>query len=108
MHEAGLASSVADAMRRNGLDQEGPPVRLIVRGGHTEEAAFDASLRLHLQLRLPELDPSRLTIVHAPRPASCIACGGSFMADTTETPCPTCGAPGLMQPGPESIELEWT
>jgi len=108
MHEAGLAASVADAMRKHGLDREGPPVRLIVHGGHTEDDAFDGALRLHLGMCLPELDPERVTIVHAPRPATCAGCGRMFTAASTDDPCPACGGPGFVHPSVESIELEWS
>jgi hypothetical protein len=37
-----------------------------------------------------------------------VACGGPFEAQSAETPCPTCGAPGLLLPTPESIEIEWS
>jgi Zn finger protein HypA/HybF involved in hydrogenase expression len=107
MHEAGLAAAVADALRRHGLDREGPAVRLVVQGGHTAPEAFDDALRLHLGLCLPELDPGRLEIVHAPREAICAACGTTFTAAGPEEACPSCGGPGIARSGPESIELEW-
>jgi Zn finger protein HypA/HybF involved in hydrogenase expression len=108
MHEAGLAASVAEAIRTNRLDREGPPLRLVVRGGHTSVGAFDASLLMHLSLCLPELDPARVTIVHAARPAACPGCGSSFTATTMDDACPSCGGPALVPPTPESVVLEWT
>jgi Zn finger protein HypA/HybF involved in hydrogenase expression len=107
MHEAGLAASVADAMRAHALDRDGPPVRLVVHGGHTTNEAFDAALRLHLLLCLPELDPARLAIIHAPREVTCASCGRSFTAISGEEACASCGGPGIAGPSVESIELEW-
>lgn len=108
MHEAGLAASIAETLRQHGLDATGPPIRLVVRGGHGVEAAFDDALRLHLELRLPTLDQGRVTIVHQPRDATCVTCGSVFQATSVDTPCPACGGPGLSRPTPESVEVEWT
>ena len=108
MHEAGLAASVADALRRRGLDRSGPRVRLTVHGGHDDANGFDEALRLHLGLALPGFDMRRLAIAHAPREAVCGGCGEPFQAVSSETPCPVCGAEGLILPTPESIELEWS
>jgi hypothetical protein len=108
MHEAGLAASVADALHQRGFDQEGPSVRLLVHGGHDDAAAFDDAFRFHLGLALPGFDQRRLVIRHAPGAAVCIACGGPFEAPSAESPCPACGAPGLLLPTPESIEMDWS
>jgi Zn finger protein HypA/HybF involved in hydrogenase expression len=108
MHEAGLAASIAETLRRHGLDAKGPPIRLIVRGGHSAEAAFDDALRLHLELSLPNLDVGRVTIVHQPREATCVACGATFAAAALDSSCPICGGPGLSRPTPESVDVEWT
>jgi len=108
MHEAGLAASVAEALRRHGLDQSDAPVRVTVHGGHDDAAGFDDALRLHLGVALPGFDMRRLAIGHAPREAVCGRCGELFQAASSETRCPTCGAEGLILPTPESIELEWS
>ena len=106
MHEAGLAASVADALRQRGLEREGPSVRLVVHGGHDDAAAFDDALRLHLGLALPGFDQRRLKIRHTAAIAMCVGCGEPFKARSAETPCPACGSPGLRLPTPESIEIQ--
>lgn len=106
MHEARLAASVADTLRRRGLASGGASVRLVVHGGHDETTAFDEAFRLHLGVALPAFDQRRLTIRHSPAIAVCVGCSQPFTASTSETPCPACGAPGLRLPTPELIELE--
>lgn len=109
MHESALAASVADAVRRLDLERSTAPIRLTVYGGHTAATAFDDALLLHLAMQLPSVDSARISIVHAPRRATCLGCGASFetTAPDGEISCPTCEAPGLVRPTPESIELEW-
>jgi hypothetical protein len=108
MHEAGLAASVADALRLRGLELEGPSVRLVVHGGHDDMDAFDDAFRLHLGMALPGFDQERLAIRHSPAIAVCVGCGQPYKARSSETRCPACGAPGLRLPTPESIEIETT
>jgi len=106
MHEAGLAASVADALRRRGLERDDTRLRLLVHGGHDDAAAFDDAFRLHLAMALPGFDQERLVIRHTPVMAVCVGCGQPFTTRSPETPCPACGAPGLRLPTPESVEIE--
>jgi Zn finger protein HypA/HybF involved in hydrogenase expression len=104
MHEAGLAMAVAEALRDE--RRAGDRVRLLVAGGHGRPEEFDASLRLHLALADPALDPTELEIVHLPTDRLCVGCGRSFRALAADEPCPTCGSAGLAVPGPERIDLQ--
>jgi Zn finger protein HypA/HybF involved in hydrogenase expression len=104
VHEAGIARTIADAIRDHGID--GVPVRVLVTGGHDVPADFDASLRFHLEVVAPGLDPDRLTIVHRPAPRWCPSCGTSSDGLPGGT-CPGCGGPTLGSSSDESIELEW-
>ena len=107
MHEAGLASAVADALRREGVATlDGPRVRLLVTGGHAEPDDFDAAFRLHLASVAPELAGADIEIVHLPRERLCASCGESFVAVTSAEPCPRCGGGGLPLPTPETVEIE--
>jgi len=106
MHEAGIAASLLAALREAGLEDGGPPLRVIVRGGHDDPPGFDAALRLHLSAGAPQLDQARLEIVHEPVEATCIDCARPFPALSPATACPACGGSGLVPPRPETVELE--
>ena len=108
MHEGGLAASVAEALQERHLDRDGPAVRMIVHGGHDDASAFDDAFRLHLGMVLPDFDQRRLTIQHTARRAVCVGCAQPFEASAPDAPCPACGAPGLVLPTPESIEMVWS
>ena len=103
MHEAGLAEAIAATIRQAGL--LGGSVRILVRGGHDEPAAFDAALRSHLVANLPELDPAAVSIVHEPSEHWCVGCGRTFLA-VWGGPCPDCGGPGLALEMEGSIDVE--
>lgn len=105
MHEAGIAVAVAAEIRDRGLDPA--LVRVLVRGGHDDPAAFEAAFRAQLELAGPGLDLDRVTIVRLPTARLCIHCGGSFVAVEADAPCPSCGGPGLSAHSHETIELEW-
>jgi hypothetical protein len=108
MHEAGLARAVAATLRTAGLLRpEHPPIRLIVSGGAHGASGFDAALLLHLQVAAPELDLTRLDIVHAPVAHHCLDCGSTFTDSGPDPCCPTCGGPGLAPAEPEHVDLEW-
>ena len=62
MHEAALASAVAQAISERGLS--GVRIRLFVSGGHADVDAFDAALRFHLAASDPEIDLDAITIEH--------------------------------------------
>lgn len=104
MHEAGIARAVAGAIR----DQAAPDdlIRLFVTGGHGQPEDFDAALRLHLALALPDRDPAAFEIVHRPTSRLCPACAVTFDGIRPLDPCPTCGSPGLETPVSEEIDLE--
>jgi Zn finger protein HypA/HybF involved in hydrogenase expression len=107
MHEAGLAASVADTLRRagaDGSDRTDRTVRLVVHGGHGSPDAFDAALRLHLASQLPDLGAA-IEIRHAPHPTMCVACGAPFER-LGDDPCPLCGGAGLPLATPETIDVE--
>lgn len=104
MHEAGLASAVAEALRQESLD--GARVRLLVSGGHSHPHDFDGSFLMHLVATAPELEGVPFEIVHLPFPRLCVGCGARFDAVTEETPCPTCGSSGLPVATPERLEIE--
>ncbi len=107
MHEAALADAVASRLRREGLlNGSHPPVRIVVSGGHTDAASFDAALLLHLTIAAPELIPGQLDIIHRPRRYLCGRCGSAF-SDLDEASCPSCGGPGISPRQPEQVEIEW-
>lgn len=106
MHEAGLARGVARALRQRGLRLA--DVRLSVRGGHHDPAAFDAELREHLADALPE-DASNIGSLEIRRVAFghlCLGCGREFEAAEIEAACPSCGASSLPSITDEEIEIE--
>lgn len=105
MHEAALASAVADAITSRGM--HGKPVRLLVSGGHADQHAFDAALRFHLEGCEPAIDTGSLTIVHLPVERPCLACGRLFAAIGLAADCPHCGGIGLARPGPERVQIEF-
>lgn len=107
MHEARIAASVADALRRSGQDRGDTPILVRVHGGQHDPAAFDAALRQHLTAQLPTLASARLRIHHEPVEALCSACLRAFHAAAPGAGCPDCGAEGVTVPSPERIELEW-
>lgn len=104
MHEARLAHAVAAEIRGRGLRAAG--LRLVVSGGHGDEMAFDAAMRLHLAATLPDLDAAAIAIVHRPVARLCGGCGGVFVAPRPADPCPACGGDGVVIPTPERIEVE--
>lgn len=103
MHEAGLATAVVGAIREHGL--AGRHVRVVVTGGHDDPGAFDESLRFHLQLSGPELDLSRIEIVHLPSDRWCPSCGHRFAA-VGDADCPSCGRATMAERTEERVELE--
>lgn len=105
MHEAGIAAAVAAEIRARGLDPA--RVRLVVSGGHGDEAAFDAALRTHLAGIAPDLVLDGLAIEHVPVTRICGRCAAPFQAALAADPCPVCGGPGVAVPQPERVELEW-
>jgi Zn finger protein HypA/HybF involved in hydrogenase expression len=104
MHEAGLAASVATALRRAGAETSGRTVRLTVRGGHGTPSDFDAALRLHLASQLPDF-AGPIEITHAPQATLCVGCGEPFERVGDEA-CPRCGGSGLPLATPETIDVE--
>ena len=105
MHEAALASALADAITSRGL--QGKPVRLLVSGGHADHDAFDAALRFHLEAGETAVDTGTLTIIHLPTERPCLACGRLFAAVGLAADCPHCGGIGLARPGPEQVQIEF-
>jgi Zn finger protein HypA/HybF involved in hydrogenase expression len=103
MHESGLATAVAGALRAQALD--GARVRLYVTGGHAEPDDFDVSFRFHLAAAAPDLDHVAVEIVHLPGDRGCIGCGRTFAATSGDEPCPTCGGAGLPMQAAERIEI---
>ena len=104
MHEAGIARSIARALREQTLD--GRRVVLHVRGGNHAPEAFDSSLLFHLQLEAPELDPAALEIVHDAAARLCVGCGREFPAARPDEPCPRCGGSSLPLLDHEQVEIE--
>ena len=105
MHEAALASAVANAISSRGL--QGRPVRLLVSGGPSDHDSFDDALRFHLETTVPTIDCDTLTIIHLPVERPCMACGQPFGAVGRVADCPRCGGVGLAPPGPERVEIEF-
>jgi len=104
MHEAALASALAGEISARGLN--GRAVRVLVSGGHSDAAAFDDALRMHMAAIDPALDLSAISIDHVPEERPCLSCGESFAAVGMVASCPHCGGSGLTAPRPERIELE--
>ena len=102
MHEAGLAARIVGVIERSGGSAE-RGIRLLVRGGHGDPDAFDASLRLHLAAHRAAL--AAVEIVHLPAPALCASCGMTYERRLDE-PCPECGGPALPGIGEERVEVE--
>jgi Zn finger protein HypA/HybF involved in hydrogenase expression len=106
MHEAGLATAVADALRREGVRQTADVrVRILVSGGHAEPEDFDGAFRMHLATAAPEFDTAAMEIVHLPIERLCVGCGQTF-ASVADEPCPRCGGSGLSIPATERVEIE--
>ena len=105
MHEAGIAVAVAAEIRDRGLDPS--RVRLVVAGGHGDQAAFDDALRAHLEVAAPALGLSRVTIAHAPVPRLCAHCATRYRAAAFDASCTACGGPGIVLSEPVFVELEW-
>lgn len=106
MHEAALASSVAEAIRERALS--GVPIRLYVSGGHSDVDAFDAALRFHLSASDPGIDLDAISIEHLAEERPCLSCGRSFAAIGAVADCPGCGGVGLTPRRPERIEIGWS
>ncbi len=104
MHEAGIARSIAGALRGRQLD--GRRVVLHVHGGDHDPDAFEASLRFHLQLEAPELAAVALELVRDPAPRLCVRCGARFSAARPDQPCPECGGASLSLEEHEQVEIE--
>ncbi len=105
MHEAGLASALAATIRERGLEHRA--LRLVVRGGQTAPADFDASLLAHLAAELGAAEVP-LRIEHLPATRQCAACATTFVARALDgAPCPACGGPALPAAAEEQIELEY-
>ncbi len=104
MHEAGLARAVAATLRERDLTVGA--VRLLVRGGHHEAAAFDAALRAHLSALLPGTEADDAEIVHVAIEQLCVGCGRLFEAPAPEAVCPACGASALPSLLEEQVEIE--
>lgn len=102
MHEAAIARAIAATLRDRALTERA--VRIVVTGGHTEPAAFDAALLEQLGRARPQLDLDRIEVVHRPGELRCIDCGVTF-PDTLDA-CPTCRGPGLPGRMDESIAIE--
>ena len=105
MHEAALASSIAQAIRERTLS--GAPIKIFVSGGHSDVDAFDAALRFHLAAGAPDIDLAAITIEHLAEDRPCLSCGRSFVAIGKLADCPRCGGVGLTQSRPERIEIGW-
>lgn len=103
MHEAGLARAVASAMAERGLDPGAVVVR--IAGGHAEPEDVRAALRLHLEILLGADAAGRLGIESVPVARFCVDCAATFEAVERAAACPACGGPGLLLPGPETLEL---
>jgi Zn finger protein HypA/HybF involved in hydrogenase expression len=103
MHEAALASSVAQVIRERALS--GVRIRLYVSGGHSDVDAFDAALRFNLAASDPEIDLDAITIEHLAEERLCLSCGRSFAAIGRLGECPRCGGVGPAQSRPERIEI---
>jgi Zn finger protein HypA/HybF involved in hydrogenase expression len=104
MHEAGIAASIAAALREYGSSwRQG---RILVRGGHPDSAAFDQALWLHLQAEGAPSELKRLTIVHLPVDLRCSRCNAAYVASDQTASCPTCGGAPLPASFDEMVELE--
>ncbi len=102
MHEAGLAEAIAAEIRERGLERES--LRLEVTGGSGDVEAFDAALRLHLSLALPDLDVAAIGIDHRVT-RLCPRCGPVAGPGGGDGPCPTCGGPSVVLPTPEQVAI---
>ena len=102
MHEAAIARAIAATLRDRAL--LGRPVRVVVSGGHTDPADFDASLLGHLAGVRPPIDVALIEVVHRPEEVRCLACDGTF--EGTHDSCPACGGPGLPGRMDETITIE--
>ncbi len=105
MHEAGLARGVANALRERGLLLE--QVRLLVRGGLHEPAAFEAALREHLAREFPaEAEAARtIRITREPFGHLCVSCGAKFDAAEVHARCPRCDGDTISAVQNEQIEI---
>ncbi len=106
MHEAGLARGVARELRERGLRPD--RVRLAVRGGHHDQAVFEAELRAHLTAEMPEEAAAiaRLPIRRLASGHLCPGCGVEFDAAAVAPQCPNCGTETIAELTDEVIEIE--
>jgi Zn finger protein HypA/HybF involved in hydrogenase expression len=104
MHEAGIARSVAAALRRE--DLAGRHVVLHVRGGHHGPDEFESALRFHLQVEAPELDPGSFEVVHDPVVRLCVGCGSESSSVRPDDACPRCGGASLPLLDHEQVAIE--
>ena len=106
MNEARLARNVAKALKTRGISLA--QVRLNVRGGRTEPAAFEEELRAQLLVALPEEARSvpAVDIRRVPFGHMCPGCGNTFEASQIAARCPTCRAESLPDLTDEEIEVE--
>ncbi|HSG86915.1 MAG TPA: hypothetical protein VLA23_11315 [Candidatus Limnocylindrales bacterium] len=102
MHEAAIARAIAASLRDRAL--LGRPVRVVVSGGHTNPADFDAALLEHLAGVGPPIDVALIEVVHRPDEMRCLACDRTF-PDTLDA-CPACGGPGMPGRMDETIAIE--
>ncbi len=106
VNEARLARDIAKTLKRRGWNLT--LVRLNVRGGETDPAQFDHSLRLSLASEMPEEARSvnGLEIRRVPFGHVCPGCGKSFEAAQIAAECPGCHAESLPVLTEEEIEVE--
>jgi hypothetical protein len=102
VHEAAIARAIASTLRDRAL--LGRPVRVVVSGGHTDPAGFDASLLGHLASMRPPIDVALLEVIHRPEEARCLWCDATF-PDSLDA-CPVCGGPGLPGRMDETVTVE--
>lgn len=103
MHEQGIAASVIEAVLRNGLARM--PLRLLVTGGRSDPAAFDAALLSHLEAD-PRWAVARVEIVHQAVDTVCSGCARIVKGGAAGDACASCGAPPLPVSFAERIEVE--
>jgi hypothetical protein len=104
MHEAGIAALIVERLR--GWGSRAGRARVLVRGGHSDIEAFDAALRIHLLAADPDLDASRVEVVHLARTLTCASCGLRYDAKDATGVCPACGGAAWPDNAPEEVELE--
>lgn len=106
MHEAGLARSVAKALKSRNLTLA--QVRLNVRGGHGDPAEFEAALRAHLLQEIPDQAKAvpGIEIRRVPFGHLCPGCGNEFDSPQIAASCPRCHAESLPELTDEQIDIE--